>query len=152
MTIESEMIIQQRFKYNDGILINKITNKKVGDNNGKGYLQVTVKGKRYYVHRVIFFLFHGRWPKDQIDHINKDKTDNRIENLRECSRSENHRNRADIKGRDLPRNVYIDKSTGRYRVQITINNKKISLGCYPNIELAQLVASEAREKYYGEFA
>jgi len=152
ITKHMEDKIRDKYEYDGFDLLNKATRLPAGNDNGKGYRQVTVLGRGIYVHRIAFFLHHGRWPKDQIDHINRDNTDNRIENLRECSRSENHRNRADTKGRKLPRNVYIDKSTGRYKVQLTINNKKISLGGYPNVELAQLVASEAREKYYGEFA
>jgi len=152
ITEEMEELIKYRYKYKDGDLVKRDTEEPVGSDNGRGYRHVSVKNKNFYVHRVIFFLCHGRWPKDQVDHINRDNNDNRIENLRECTRAENHRNRADTKGRSLPRNVSIDKSTGRYKVQLTKNYKKMLFGCYPNVELAELVAKEAREKYYGEFA
>lgn len=57
-----------------------------------GYLSGTIKGKRLYTHRVAFALAHGRWPEGTIDHINGNKTDNRVENLRDVTHAENHRN------------------------------------------------------------
>ena len=152
ITKEMEEKIKDKYEYNGVDLLNKATKLSAGNNNGKGYKQVTVLGRRIYVHRIAFFLYYGRWPKDQIDHINRDNTDNSINNLRECSRSENHRNRADTRNRSLPRNVWLDKSTGRYIVGITKFYKRITIGRFGDLEAAELAAKEAREKYYGEFA
>jgi hypothetical protein len=60
-------------------------------NSGHGYLMGRFNGKNYYAHRLAFFLFYGRWP-DNIDHINHNRSDNRISNLREVSRQENQKN------------------------------------------------------------
>ena len=96
------MIIQQLLKeyleYRDGHLwwINKsITNKidgRFGGKTDKGYISGTLKGKRYYEHRLIWFYHYGQWPK-VLDHINNVRDDNRVENLRECNHQQNQFNR-----------------------------------------------------------
>ena len=63
-------------------------NKPIGTVQPNGYRLVMIKRKRYLVHRLIWLYHHGEMPKI-VDHINRDKTDNRIENLREVTRKEN---------------------------------------------------------------
>jgi len=152
ITPEMEEKIKDKYYYDGFDLIKNSTGHAAGTDNGKGYKQITVMGRKIYVHRVVFFLYHGHWPADQIDHINRDNTDNRIENLRECSRPENHRNRANTRGRSLPRNVWLDKSTGKFIVGVTMFYKRIRIGTFASLEAAELAAKEAREKYYGEYA
>jgi len=65
----------------------------VGTINGEGYLQVMINLKTYQVHRLVWLYHHGYTPEGMMDHINRIRTDNRIENLREVSRSCNMRNR-----------------------------------------------------------
>ena len=65
-------------------------------NNG-GYLEGKILGKYYKAHRVIWLWMTGEWPKEQVDHINHDRTDNRWCNLREASRLENYRNQSQYK-------------------------------------------------------
>ncbi len=65
---------------------------KAGYLDSYGYLCIGLKGKYYKAHRVAWLLFYGRWPKDQLDHINQIKADNRIVNLREADNSLNQRN------------------------------------------------------------
>lgn len=57
-----------------------------------GYMRGSVNGRKLFAHRVIWAMHHGRWPDGQIDHINGDRSDNRIENLREVDAAENARN------------------------------------------------------------
>lgn len=65
-----------------------------GCDNGHGYLQVKINGKYYCVHRIVLEAFVGECPenKKEIDHINRNPQDNRVENLRWCTHSENNRN------------------------------------------------------------
>lgn len=63
-----------------------------GGKNWKGYWLICVDGKRYRAHRLAWLYVYGLMPKHQIDHINHDKFDNRIENLREVTNAENHKN------------------------------------------------------------
>lgn len=57
-----------------------------------GYVVIYVNGKQYYAHRLAWLYVHGAWPTEYIDHIDCDKANNRITNLRECSHQENRRN------------------------------------------------------------
>lgn len=63
-----------------------------GGKNWKGYCVICVDGKRYRAHRLAWLYVHGAMPESQIDHINHDKLDNRIENLRVVTNLENHKN------------------------------------------------------------
>ena len=65
----------------------------VGSVNTSGHLQTVVDGKTYLVHRIIWCLFYGANPKEQIDHINRIKSDNRICNLRDVPHFANIENR-----------------------------------------------------------
>lgn len=130
--------------------------KKVGANNnhpktgGAGYLRFTSKifEKRYYAHRIIWLHYYGCWPKDQIDHINHDTTDNRIINLREVSSSENLKNRTRNKNNTTGYNgVGYYKSHNKYRARIRANNKFIHLGWYDTIEEAVEARRLANIKY-----
>lgn len=62
------------------------------DNKTLGYSEVFVLGKSYYAHRLAWFYVHGEWPKFDIDHINHNRTDNRLCNLRQATDSENQQN------------------------------------------------------------
>lgn len=80
-----------------GVLVNRRTGRVTkGTLKDNGYLRLNVrfKGKRIkvYLHRVVWAIDKGQWPKMCIDHVNGNKTDNRIGNLREASGSENKRN------------------------------------------------------------
>jgi len=158
------MIIEEKIKhmltYKDGFLFwNNRTGKmahlngrQAGSYDSHGYLKVTVNHKVFAVHRVVFFLHYGWWPK-QIDHKNRVRDDNRIENLRPCNYSGNRVNSKDSSNQSVyGKNISKHKITGKYKVELSNLNKKIYFGYYDDLELAQLVASEARKKYYGEFA
>lgn len=64
----------------------------------KGYRRIQIFRKRYLAHRVAWAIYTGKWPAEQIDHINGDRSDNRIANLREASRAENNRNKSSSAG------------------------------------------------------
>lgn len=95
---EIEGTLKTIFEYRDGGVYYKVDRgkKKAGQKagtkaNGSLYRVLSVDGVKILEHRVIFFLCHGTWP-DVIDHINRDKLDNRAENLRGCSGSQNSYN------------------------------------------------------------
>jgi hypothetical protein len=99
--------------------------------------QGRIFGKKYLAHRIIWLHYYGCLPKNEIDHINHDPTDNRIINLREVTHSENHRNRTLQSNNKLGHNgVFYDKYDNRYKAHITINNVFKRLGSYATLEEA----------------
>jgi len=138
------------FEYKDGLLYHKSTNKAAGWMNKIGYLKLKIKGKSYFVHRIIFTMHTGLNP-EIVDHIDRNPSNNVIENLRAATRQQNNSNsglRKDntsgIKGVTWHKN--------KWNVRVSVNNKRIHLGCFEDLELAELVADMGREKYHLSFA
>jgi hypothetical protein len=149
--------VHHLFEYKDGDLYWKnsqrpsFNGKKAGYDNGSGYKKLNIDGKQYYAHRIIYLMQHGVMP-DLLDHIDGDTTNNRIENLRPANTSQNMMNSAKTKNSISGcRNVFYSKERNNYAVYITINKKAKYFGAYDDVELASLVADEARRKYHGEF-
>ena len=114
-----------------------------------GYLRVNIKGKSYAVHRVILVL-SGIEVGDGlfVDHINHDRTDNRLENLRVVTKEQNTRNLSLYKKNETGYpGVYQHKTTKRYIAHIRVNNKKHHLGCFKTLEEAAAARAEAEIKY-----
>jgi len=98
--------------------------KVLGSKQAAGYVEFRLDYKSYLAHRLAWFYIHGDWPVGEIDHINQDRTDNRISNLRDVTRSENNRNSKtrSAYGRWITRR----SDTGNYLVQIKTPTGKIS--------------------------
>ena len=126
--------------------------KVAGNCNDHGYIRVHVLGNSYRAHRLIWAWAYGYWPENDIDHINGCKSDNRLCNLREATRSENMRNVNNRKNNSSGvTGVMYDKKTGKYMAHITVNYEQIVLGYFYLIELAIKARKEAEEEYFGEF-
>lgn len=113
----------------------------------RGYLCVKVKGRNYRQHRVAWAVVHGRWP-GLIDHINGDRTDNRLANLRDVSFVENSKNRVANRDKRTPMGVSWCKQTHKWRAIITVNGRFTDLGRYPDMEQA-CAARKAAEGRHG---
>lgn len=124
---------------------------KAGGINQKGYKRLKIDGVTYQFHRVVFLMHYDFMP-ETVDHINMDKLDNRIENLRPASVSENSKNRIGNRGMSGVKGVSWHKKARKWIANITVNNIKKHLGYFDDVELAALVTEEARNKYHGEFA
>jgi HNH endonuclease/AP2 domain len=125
---------------------------EVGSIHSTGYRHVTWMSKIWKVHRLIFVLHHGYLPKE-IDHINGDRADNRIENLRAVTRSENQCNRPALTSNTsgYP-GVSWHKKSKAWVVRVMKNGKSYLVGYFKDIELAGLVAAEARAIHHGVYA
>jgi hypothetical protein len=156
----TQELLHALFEYQpDGRLLRKVTTNsraKAGAYSGCpnkwGYLRTVVLGRMYTNHRLIWFMHHGTWP-EAIDHINGDKQDNRIENLRECTQLENcynqkirKQNTTGVKG------VGWRPDKKKFRARIIVNGTEICLGHFKTLEEAAVVVKEARIKHHGEFA
>jgi len=153
------MITQQEllnlFDYKDGNLYWKQARQKVkagskagSVNPSTGYELIMVNQKRYRAHQLIFMYHHGYFPKE-IDHIDRNKVNNKIENLRATNRIKNCQNIGLTKRNTSGyKNVSYLKQTNKWLVKININGKNKNFGHFEDIELADLVAQEARSKYF----
>jgi hypothetical protein len=115
-----------------------------------GYVRIMVGGKRYLAHRLAWFYTHGYWPPNDIDHINGDKVDNRICNLREATRAENTQNirRAQINNFSTGvLGVSFDSESGKFKASIGINGKTKNLGRFSTIEEASVAYESAKREH-----
>jgi len=109
----------------------------VGCVGAGGYMQCSLDGRMYKMHRLAWLYIYGRWPNDQIDHINHNVTDNRIRNLREVSCAENHQNRARrTKNSSGYLGVGWHKRDKRWQAHIEVNGKRHHLGYYSDLDAA----------------
>jgi hypothetical protein len=123
-----------------------------GSVNAKGHVNVQVNKKMYAAHQIVYALHHGHIPPE-IDHINGIKTDNRVENLRPCTSSQNKGNvglsRANKSGY---RGVSLNTRNGFYHAQIKINGKQTYLGRFELPEDAARAYNTEAIKHFGDFA
>jgi hypothetical protein len=119
--------------------------------DSQGYISIGIRGVKYKAHRLAWFYVNGCHPV-VIDHINGDKQDNRLCNLRSCSQAENLLNQgARSKSSSGIKGVHWHKQSNSWKVTIPISKKQVCFGYYKDKELSELVANEARDKYHGEF-
>ena len=122
----------------------------IGSPHSQGYLQMTVDGEKYLVHRVIWFLVTGEWP-EEVDHKNLVKTENWWDNLREADRFKNNQNTR-MKSRNETGIKGVSPKRGKWRARIRVNGKDLSLGSFVSKELAAAAYAQAARQHFGEFA
>ena len=127
----------------------------VGFNRKDGYRDVSVCGRRYLEHRLAWFYVHGTWPSEQIDHINGSRSDNRICNLREATKSENMSNNpGHYTRRSSHRGVACrcDGGEEKWYAQIRKGGKTVKVSGLRSEADAIKVRLELEAEYHGEFA
>jgi hypothetical protein len=158
MLTQAELQSKLHYEPQTGIftwLIKPSSKVNIGDIAGgicHKYLTIRINKKYYGAHRLAWFYVHGYFPK-YVDHINCNSLDNRLCNLRECTAQQNScntnlrsNNKSGVKG------VCWNLEMKKWNVYITIDKIKKNLGYFNDLELATLVAQEARNKYHKEFA
>lgn len=132
----------------------KHAGKVVGHVMKNGYRDISVDHMRFTAHRLAWFFVTGYFPKEDIDHVNRDRDDNRFCNLREATRSQNLRNaslRSDNKSG--VKGVSFDKKSGRWSVRMWNNDRIYQyLGAYDTLDEAKDVAERKRREFHGDFA
>lgn len=107
-----------------------------GTPHNEGYISIVALRGRYLAHRLAWFYVHGEWPQDDIDHINGDRSDNRISNLRDVSRSENLQNVATARKSSTHGFIGASRQGGRWKARIKLNGKETHLGLFDTPEEA----------------
>ena len=116
-----------------------------------GYRVITLNSRKYLAHRLAWLFCHGDLPEGlEMDHINGDRADNRIANLRFVTTSQNQMNRKSEN--NLPLGVCFSKSAGKYQAQITINGKYKYLGLFTCPIEAGEAYKRAANELFGEYA
>lgn len=137
-------IVKNLFDYSDGKLFWKDSGsgrirKEVGCRHHNGYIVTTIKGVQYPVHRIIWLYHNGYLPEQFIDHINRIKDDNRIENLREVSNSCNQKNTLNsVRNTSGIRGLSFINKEKVWRAAIRVNGKLFNLGNYKDKDEAVL--------------
>ena len=149
-------------EYSNGLLLWKVDRGsqkckgKVAGSDHDGYVRLRVSGYggRMFAHNIIWNMFNGDIPLDMyVDHIDGNRSNNKIENLRLATRSDNLKNQKIHSNNSSGiKNVTWSKRHKKWMVSLSANKKRHHLGYYSDIELADLVASEARNTYHKQFA
>jgi hypothetical protein len=143
------------FDYRDGSIYKKGSNKPFGYFDKKiGYMRCKIKGKPLLLHRVIYAMFNGdRLPDHDVDHIDRDKTNNRIENLRPATRGQNVVN-SRVRS-DNPygyKGVTYHKATGKYAAQTMKDQVRVHIGLFETPEQAAEAYNQKIEELFGSYA
>jgi hypothetical protein len=146
----------ERFSYENGVLYWKVvfSNRlKVGDPagtiDGRGYLRTNIDGKLIGNHLIIWIMHNGEIPPYlQIDHIDQDKLNNSIDNLRLVTPTQNSLNK---KSRTHTTGTYYSKERKKWVAQISLNNKNVNLGRFKTQEEAIEAYQRAYKEIHGNF-
>ena len=156
----TQELIRSLFDYKDGELywkVQKAHRNKIGDkagylNKDTNYYLVGINNKRHKLHRLIFLYHYGYLPK-YIDHIDNDPLNNKIENLRSITKSQNAMNQKPKSGSSQYKGVHWNKQNKKWVSRIKINGKKkFHLGSFNLEEDAAKAYNKAAIELFGEYA
>jgi hypothetical protein len=123
-------------------------NKEAGWINDQGYRLINVKKSKYRAHRLAFLYVEGYLPEHEVDHINKIRDDNRWCNLRHTTHKCNLRNtKVQIDNKTGVTGVYLPKNGNLWIAAITVDSKRIHIGCFNKFSDAVMARWEAENKY-----
>lgn len=124
--------------------------KLAGFLDNRGYIRITIYKKKFSAHRLAWLYVYGKWPNNIIDHINRIKTDNRINNLRDVSDSENKENRSIPSKSNTTGFLGVSKNRWKFRATIRVNKIKINLGTFDTPEEAHQYYLNAKKELHIE--
>lgn len=123
-----------------------------GSVNAKGHINLQIDGRMYAAHQVVFIMHHG-WLPVEIDHADRDKTNNRIGNLRPATSSQNKGNIGLLRTNSSGyKGVSQNSRSGKWHAQIKVHGRQTYLGRFDTPEQAALRYNEAAKQHFGEFA
>ncbi len=129
--------IEKRFEYDGNHLYYRDTGKQAGCTDALGYRVVGVGGKKYKEHRLVWLLANKEWPEHQIDHINRNRSDNRLCNLRDVNQRQNCRNRPE-------KNICYEASRGKFKVRLAQKH----IGYFDDLDAAIRARDSAVKEFW----
>ncbi len=150
----SSQNVRERFRYDrtDGIFTTRTGTVAGFIHKKDGYRRLKIKGVSYLAHRLAWLYETGKWPVHEIDHINGDRADNRIINLREANDAENARNAKKRKRAKHQLKGIAQQRNGRWMARIRVNTALIYLGTFDTPDEAHSAYRTAARKFYERFA
>ena len=153
-------VVNKLFRYDKetGDLVRKISVRKgaeagqiVGTDDGHGYLKTSIKGVKYFNHRIIFLMHNGYLPPF-LDHIDTNKRNNRIENLRAATITQNNHNQGRRKTNTSGvKGVRWKATHNMWSTSVTLNGKRKHVGHFRTVPEAEVAVRKAREQLHGAF-
>ena len=151
-------IVRELFGYRDGALYWRVkrgpahVGRIAGALGPEGYRLITAHGKVYGAHRLVFMWHHG-WMPTKVDHIDSDPTNNRIENLRAATNSQNaHNARLRSDNTSGVKGVAWYKKLDKWMAYCNVNGKRKHLGYFCSLPDAARVVRQFRDEHHGKFA
>lgn len=136
------------FTWRDGAVPNGLCGKIAGNKRKKGYICIKVKQKLYMAHRLAWLYIYGTWPVNEIDHINRNKSDNRICNLRDISSSANKENCVAALSNNAVGLRGVKKKKHGYEAWIKANGSSSYLGTFKTPQEASGAYFQAKKKFH----
>lgn len=123
-----------------------------GHIDSKGHRQIHVCKEFVLAHRLAWYFVHGEWPPSDIDHIDRNKDNNRIANLRQATRQQNIWNAGPKRtNKSGHKGVVWHKAVGKWYASIRRDGRQEYLGVFPNLEDAVAAYEGAAKETHGEF-
>jgi len=151
--------LKKLFEYQAGLLYWRIKpspriniGAQAGCVDKNGYRIIRINKQNYKAHRIIFFMFNGYWP-EMVDHINGNKDDNRIENLRAADQHTNQYNRGIPKNNSSGvRGVYWNKSANKWQAYCWVDGVNHHIGVYTDLNEAKLARENFTKIHHKNYA
>lgn len=125
---------------------------RAGSTLANGYRMIGIDKERYLSHRLAWLFVYGEWPLGFIDHIDGDRANNAIANLRCATVAQNGWNTRKSWGRSGIRGVRFNKGEGRWVANINVNGKRRFLGYFDSAEQARTAYEKVAKEEYGDFS
>jgi hypothetical protein len=148
----SQEYLKETFEYKDGslFLISKPWIRKDIVHKRSGYSRISIHGKAYQTHQIIFLMFYGYLP-EEVDHIDNNKLNNKISNLRPSTKSQNQWNR-----KNYSNNVTGVKGVGfhkgSFRARCQVHGKQYNIGQFKTLDEAKKAVETFRTEHHKEYA
>lgn len=113
-----------------------------------GYRMICIDRRKYLAHRLVWLYVNGEWPRHQVDHIDGDKLNNRITNLRDVSVTVNQQNQRKAGRRNKTGFLGVTLNGGRFKATIVIDGKQKYLGSYAKPEIAHAAYLDAKRMHH----